>query len=197
MKKCGKAALFSLEAALHVVPARPVPLRGRSDQDAQSFVLHCVRRATAPQKKIKPAALMRPNADTARRPRDTLARVFVATSLMLVAACAATVETAPARLGAAGSGEATQQVLTRPASIRFATGYGRELAAGSRWQLVGALPQGAVYKPADTVFSIEGRHVHEAYLVVKAGQLQGFFLPVESAYSPLVPPLPLSLGPTP
>jgi hypothetical protein len=38
------------------------------------------------------------------------------------------------------------------------------------------------------VFTIEGAHIHEAYLVVDAGdQLVGFYLPAEQAFSPMMP----------
>ena len=82
---------------------------------------------------------------------------------------------------------ATVLVLSRAVEIRLSTGYGRTLPAGSRWQAVGLLPQGIVYKRLGDVFSIEGRHVHEAYLVVKGSVLQGFYLPGESSFSPLNP----------
>jgi hypothetical protein len=74
------------------------------------------------------------------------------------------------------------------------TGYSRTLLAGSRWVAVGRLPQGTVYRRLDGVFSIEGRHVHEAYLVVKESALHGFYLPGEANFSPLSPPVSLTLG---
>ena len=68
------------------------------------------------------------------------------------------------------------------------------LAEGSRWQRVGALPEGEVYRPVGTVFTIEGRNVHEAYLVVSpARTLVGFYLPGESRLSLLPNPVQLSL----
>ena len=71
------------------------------------------------------------------------------------------------------------------------TGYERVLVAGSRWNLVGAIAQGSVYKPAQGVLTVEGANIHEAYLVVRDGALNGFYLPVEQGYSPLGSRIPL------
>ncbi len=89
---------------------------------------------------------------------------------------------------------ATNVTVTRSTEIRLSTGYTRTLPEGSRWRSIGALPQGAVYQPVVGVFSIEGRHVHEAYLVIKDSHLQGFYLPAEGSFAPLSPPISLPLG---
>ena len=121
-------------------------------------------------------------------------RAASAAAVLFVAACAAVVPTAPAQLAPvpAGSGETIR--VAQVASIRLSTGYTRELPAGSRWERIGALPQGDVYRPVGTVFTIEGRHVHEAYLVIRGDALHGFYLPGESNYSALPSPLKLTLG---
>jgi hypothetical protein len=85
-------------------------------------------------------------------------------------------------------------VVAAPVSIELSTGYKRQLAAGSRWREVGSLREGIVYMPVGTVFTIEGRDVHEAYLVVQDGRLHGFYLPAESRYSPLQPSIPIDTG---
>lgn len=78
--------------------------------------------------------------------------------------------------------------LGRTVEIRLPSGYRRVLQGGSRWRLMGHLPQGGVYRPVGTVFSIEGRQVHEAYLVIDPNDaLAGFYLPGEARYSPLDP----------
>ena len=85
-------------------------------------------------------------------------------------------------------------VIRDRVDFKLPTGYERTLLAGSRWRLVGRLEQGEVYRPVDSPFSIVGRQVHEAYLVVAASALQGFSLPGESNYSPLTTPVRLNLG---
>lgn len=80
-----------------------------------------------------------------------------------------------------------------PVVFNLATGYTRTLKSGTELRAAGTIPQGRVLKPIDTVFTIEGRHVHEAYLVVSQGQVTGFYLPVEKAFSLLSPAVPISL----
>jgi hypothetical protein len=78
-------------------------------------------------------------------------------------------------------------------AVRLETGYSRKVSGGSVWRPVGEVPQGLVLQPVGTVFTIEGRQVHEAYLVVKESALVGFFLPGESHFSPLEPPQPITI----
>lgn len=59
--------------------------------------------------------------------------------------------------------------LVNDVSVTFDTGYGRNLKQGSLWRPVGRIAEGDVYKPVNSVFTVEGAHVHEAYLVVRDG----------------------------
>lgn len=111
---------------------------------------------------------------------------------VLLAACAPMVVSAPATLAPATSAASFQ--VKAPLAFKLPTGYSRELPAGSRWQAVGRLPEGVVYRPLNTVFTIEGRQVHEAQLVIDKTQLVGFYLPAEGRYSSLDSPIQLSLG---
>jgi len=115
--------------------------------------------------------------------------------LLGLAACAQMVTTEPARLEPVGATEAPTVITVRDkVDILLDTRFSRTLLAGTRWRKVGRLAQGDVYRPVDGVFSIEGRQVHEAYLVISGASLRGFYLPGEANYSPLVPPLTLNLG---
>jgi hypothetical protein len=115
-------------------------------------------------------------------------------ALSLLGACAPGVTMAPASFipvhASAASEAKTPRLLEREVVFQLPTGYVRALPAKSRWGLVGSLPQGDVLKPVDSVFSVEGRHVHEAWIVVRQNVLQGFYLPAEESYSPLRSPLP-------
>lgn len=120
-----------------------------------------------------------------------------AAAAALSVACATSVETAPvAFVAAAASGDL---VLMRQVEVRLPTRYTRVLAEGSRWRKVGTVPQGNVLRAVDTVFTIEGRHVHEAYLVVVPASvmLVGFYLPGESALSILSAPIQLTFKESP
>lgn len=122
--------------------------------------------------------------------------VLLAAVLLALAACAVSVHVVETTLTPRSETSAHVIVVNRAAAIQLGTGYTRELLAGSRWHAVGTLPQGDVFKPAQGVFSIEGRHVHEAYLVIREERLRGFYLPAESRFSPLEPAIELSIGAT-
>nr|WP_282581165.1 hypothetical protein [Ralstonia insidiosa] len=109
-------------------------------------------------------------------------------------ACAPMVSTAPATLATDSATSSSRLQLKTPTEIRLETGYTRTLAAGSNWQRVGTVPQGVVYRPVGTIFTIEGRQVHEAYLVIADQRLVGFYLPGEQAYSPLSTAVPITTG---
>ena len=78
-------------------------------------------------------------------------------------------------------------------AIRLDSGYERTVAKGTQFVEVGTLPKGRVLKPVDSVFTIEGAHIHEAYLVLDGQRIVGFYLPVERAFSPLSYPVSLPL----
>ena len=84
-------------------------------------------------------------------------------------------------------------VIMRQAVVRTGTGYDRLLAVGTRWRFSGEIPQGAVYRAAQGVFTLEGANIHEAYLVLRGDLLVGFYLPVEQAFSPLKDTVQLSI----
>lgn len=75
-------------------------------------------------------------------------------------------------------------VLVDDVSLALPSGYRRVLKRGTTWTYVGRIAQGDVYRTQDQVLTVEAANVHEAYLVVSAGELTGFYLPVERAFSP-------------
>lgn len=57
---------------------------------------------------------------------------------------------------------------------------------------VGTDPHGDVYKTEDQILTVEASNVYEAFIVISAGDLVGFYLPVEDAFlyidrTPFVP----------
>jgi hypothetical protein len=116
---------------------------------------------------------------------------------LALTACAPMVPTAPVTfIPHASTKPAPELHLTAAVEVPVGPGYKRTLAANSRWRMAGTVPQGDVYRPGEGVFTIEGRQVHEAYLVVARRALVGFYLPAESRYSPLSAPINLTLGET-
>ena len=75
--------------------------------------------------------------------------------------------------------------LTQDVSIDLPTGYQSLLKRGSRWDCIGKIAEGYIYKSVDQVLTVEGANVHEAYIVISDGELAGFYLPVEKAFSPI------------
>jgi hypothetical protein len=132
---------------------------------------------------------------TSSKRQSPVLLVLAASFAGFLSACAAMVPTETAGLTPlAVRANAPLLQLGSQVDLKLSTGYSRVLLAGSRWRAVGLLPQGTVYQRVNDVFTIEGRHVHEAYLVVQHSALQGFYLPVEAKFSPLTPPVSLTLG---
>jgi hypothetical protein len=120
---------------------------------------------------------------------------FAATALT---GCAPAVRSVPIQLSAIEAARIPPDLrFTASLPIRLETGYSRLIPASSRWVSAGRLNEDLVYRPVDLVFSIEGQQVHEAWLVVRNGVLQGFYLPAEARYSSLAPSVPLPKGTQP
>lgn len=115
-------------------------------------------------------------------------KVFAVTVsfIMALSACAPAIRVQSAQMATSTAPQQLVRVVD-PVVIRLSTGYSREVHAGSTWRSVGVLPQGMVFRPVGTVFTIEGSQMHEAYLVINANTLVGFFLPGESSFSALEP----------
>ncbi|WP_454733070.1 MULTISPECIES: hypothetical protein [Cupriavidus] len=126
--------------------------------------------------------------------RIRLAGAWLALSLFL-GACAPSVPISQSKVEISGREAAARRIrLLEPAAIKLDTGYSRTLVQDSVWLSFGRLPQGQVFRPVGTIFTIEGRQVHEAYLVIEEQKLVGFYLPGEENYSPLSTAVPLKFG---
>jgi hypothetical protein len=75
--------------------------------------------------------------------------------------------------------------IVEDTSISVGPGYRRVIGRGSVWTRIGRSAEGEIFKPADRVFTVEGAHIHEAYLVLDGDRIVGFYLPVERAFSPV------------
>jgi hypothetical protein len=112
-----------------------------------------------------------------------------------LAACAPEVVRRPTQLtpGAQQPPAAIEMLLD--VSVPVGPGYKRTLPQGSVWTSFGRIAEGEVFKPVDRVLTVEGTHVHEAYLVLDGDRLVGYYLPVEKAFAPIqgwaCTPLPL------
>ena len=113
--------------------------------------------------------------------------------LVGVAGCASEVVRHPVALSAVPAASAQTLRLAAAATILLDSGYERQLAAGTTLLELGRVEQGRVFKPTNTVLTVEGAHMHEAYPVLRESRIVGFYLPVEKAFSPLSRPVPLQL----
>jgi hypothetical protein len=92
-------------------------------------------------------------------------RVFLLISVAAITAgCASEVIRSPASLLPPSSTDRARIEISEEASIEPSTGYRRVLPSGSLWELRGTLPQGAAYRRVNGIFTVEGAHVHEAYI---------------------------------
>ncbi|MGF6976542.1 hypothetical protein QFZ94_004992 [Paraburkholderia sp. JPY465] len=123
-------------------------------------------------------------------------RAFVASALavLVLSACAPAIPVQRTEFTSFTTARQQQRFrIAMPVALQLTTGYSRQLKEGSVWRPVGEVPQGLVLRPIDGIFTIEGRQVHEAYLVVKENNLVGFYLAGESHFSPLKPSQPILL----
>lgn len=116
--------------------------------------------------------------------REKCVRLTYYVVIMLLAACASELpRTSTPHTPVAGTPRQIQLAAAVPLSS--STGYSRTLPANSIWRQTGTIPEGDVYRIEDSVFTVEARHIHEAYIVVKDQSVVGYYLPVERAFSPL------------
>ncbi len=116
------------------------------------------------------------------------------TIVLLVLGCANRVVMESVTLEPTSEGALDEAVLRSRAEGASTAGYSRVLVAGSRWHRIGRIPQGEVWKPLNTVLTVEGKHIREANIVVRGKNWAGYYLPVERAFSPLETPVPIKLS---
>lgn len=71
------------------------------------------------------------------------------------------------------------------------------LEAGARWDPVGTIPDGVVYRSHEDLLQVHTGHAYEAWIVVRDGWLMGVYLPVQDLYLELDSPrtLPMEILP--
>lgn len=78
--------------------------------------------------------------------------------------------------------------LEKEVNVDPGHGYKRKLKQGTKWNYVGTVSYGDVFRSKDQILTVEASNIYEAYIVVLSGKLVGFYLPVEKSYSPLDDP---------
>ena len=113
--------------------------------------------------------------------------------LFLVSGCAMEVIRAPVDFAPINQAKARRIVTIRPVEIMLDSHYSRTISAGVVLIEVGSVSAGQVFKPVNIAFTVEGKHMHEAYFVLRKDRIVGFYLPVEKAFSPLSQSVVLSI----
>ena len=113
--------------------------------------------------------------------RSGVAALLTAVALV---ACAPEVSRRPTSFVSLGNQPADTIEILRREKVSVGPGYDRVIGRGTRWTRVGRSAEGDVYRPDGRVFTVEGAHIHEAYLVLADDRLIGFYLPVERAFAP-------------
>lgn len=106
----------------------------------------------------------------------------------LLAACS-DIKGEPATMTPVNSAAAGQITIASDVDIEMSAGADRTLRQDTVWLAAGSVAQGVVYKPLDTVFTLERTNVHEAYLVLSGGKLVGYYLPAEHSYVAQIKPV--------
>lgn len=73
-------------------------------------------------------------------------------------------------------------------------GYSRTLRQKTRWELIGTIPEGEVFRSKDQILTVECSNVFEAYIVVSENRLMGFYLPVEKGFVSISDPIQLPIS---
>lgn len=87
-----------------------------------------------------------------------------------------------------GQESKSQFQLEEEVKVSFAMGFSTVLKNGTKWNHIGSIPEGDVYRTDDQIVTVEASNIYEAYIVVSSARLLGFYLPVESSYAPLSEP---------
>ena len=118
---------------------------------------------------------------------------MLALAFVLTGGCAfdvSHVRQQPAQFAAVAA-PAREFTLNREVKAKLGTGFPTVLKAGTRWRQVGRIAQGEVFATSDQIVMVEASNNYEAQLVVVAGCVAGFYLPVERTFVASTKPIAL------
>jgi hypothetical protein len=128
----------------------------------------------------------------AARGEDLVAAVALATALLLLG-CKSVEERHP-HVPLVAATERTTAQLDADSRISVPETLTRGgWPAGSRWEHVGDIPTGAVYRPLGDVLMLRSSETHEAFAVIRDGRCVGVYLPVPQVFVPSAEGTPFSL----
>ena len=127
-------------------------------------------------------------------PSGTRALLLMA-CLLMMSACAFNVRImhkSPAQLVPEPPSEQVWTLTTGTPAI-LPVGRATTLKGGTLWRRIGRIEEGDVMRTKDQVVFVEASNSYQADIVVRDGKLVGFYLPVDLAFAPCSPPMPIAL----
>lgn len=119
---------------------------------------------------------------------------IVAVGIML-GGCGATVDKRFSTMEPSQEDGVRSLFIPREMTVTMREGKDKTLKLGSRWDLIGLIEEGEIYRPINQQVVIDEADLGSACLVVTGEELVGFYSPQESAFIPLdgnytLPPAP-------
>jgi len=138
---------------------------------------------------------MIPATSTGSRCAPVRVRVSLLAALLCLGAagCAFDVsrlQKTPTRFEAEQAG--AEWILNEDVTIWLGTGFPTKLRKNTHWSMVGKVPEGDVFRTHDQLVTAEASNIYEAWPVMQADLLVGFYLPVEHAFAAARPPVQLA-----
>lgn len=87
-------------------------------------------------------------------------------------------------------------VLAKSASPKLVSGWVSPLKSATVWQRIGSIAEGDVFKTKDQVLTVEASNLYQADMVIKNGEVVGFYIPTSKAFTPCSQPLSVELKKT-
>lgn len=127
-----------------------------------------------------------------RFPSSGIIKLFtIAISMFIIAGCAPDIAATSVHESLSES-SGPSVWLTVPVSPDLPSGYSVDnLRPDTHWRIIGDIPEGTVYKPADWTFKVRtGLNYYDCYIVVdrKHHMMQGIYIPAYSSFVSLTPP---------
>jgi len=123
-------------------------------------------------------------------------RILFALGLLLLGACAfdvVSLHSIPTTLTPANA-NGPRLVLQTGLQPKLVSGWVSPLKPHTTWQKVGQTPQGDVYRTKDQILTVEASNLYQADMVVKDGEVIGFYIPTGLVFTPCSHPLKIDLS---
>jgi outer membrane lipopolysaccharide assembly protein LptE/RlpB len=80
-------------------------------------------------------------------------------------------------------------MLTEKIDVPLESWSTTKLKSNTKWEYIGTIEQGEVYKTKDQIVTVRGSNTFEAYLVISEEKIVGFYLPIEKGFVKISKPI--------